>query len=114
MSVNLVKGEFGMFRLKGESVCAEEMNDLSNNSIEIISTEEKSSGGNVHVIPVKLKPDEAKRAYKYQKTMMDFAYMQYKKSKGTPKENLMKKFYNEAIVDYNTFVLQYKNELEKW
>lgn len=113
MSINLVKGELDMFRLKDESVCAEELNELSNNSIEIILTEEKGIGGNARVIPVKLKPDEAKRAYKYQKTMMNFAYTQYKKSKGTPKESLMKKFYNEAVIDYNTFVLQYKNELEK-
>ena len=113
MSINLVKGDFDMFRLKDESVCTENTNDLSNDSIEIISTEEKGIGGNARVIPVKLKPDEAKRAYKYQKIMMDFAYTQYKKSKGTPKESLMKKFYNEAVIDYNNFILQYKNELEK-
>ena len=62
-------------------------------------------------VPIRLKPNEAKKAHECQKVMLKFMKMQYEQSIGTKKEDTMRKMYNDAIVDFKEFEAQYKDEL---
>lgn len=68
-------------------------------------------GENPRIVPLKLSKEEAKRAFVYQKTLLNFAIQQYKKAKGTEKEDAMRRLYQDAVRDYNDFVSEYKEEL---
>ena len=112
MKTEILKNEPN--RIAPETDFAKRENDFSIESLEIISTEAgEQNKENSRIIPIKLKPEEARRAYEYQKTMLDFAYLQYKNSIGTPKEGSMHKLYKEALGDYNFFVAVYEEDLSR-
>lgn len=62
-------------------------------------------------VPIKLKPEEAKKVQACQEVMLNFALVQYQKSKGTDKEEMMRIMYNDAVIDYKNFMAQHKDEL---
>ncbi len=66
---------------------------------------------NSRFIPIKLTPNEAKKMLFCQRTMLEFARMQYQKSIGTDKEEIMLSMYNDSIRDYEAFIDCYKYEL---
>lgn len=111
MKAQLIKNEPN--RICIEADFAPKKKEIAPDLIEIISMEdnEDSKKENSRIIPIKLKPEEARRAFEYQKTMLNFAYLQYQKSIGTKKESSMQKLYKEALGDYNFFVAVYKEEL---
>ena len=98
-------------RIESEADFDPNEKDFYSKNVELISMEDNESSENSRIIPIKLKPEEAKRAHEYQKTMLNFAYLQYRKSIGTKKEAAMQKLYKEALGDYNFFVSIYKEEL---
>ncbi len=95
-----------------EADFAQKETEFFPDNIEILSLENNEQNvENSHILPIKLKPNEARRAHEYQKTMLNFAYLQYKKSVGTSKESAMQKMYQEALQDYNLFLCIYEKEL---
>lgn len=109
MKTQLVKNEPNRIELEADFAPKEK--EFSADTIEFIAMEANENKENSRILPIKLKPEEAKRAYEYQKTMLNFAYLQYKRSIGTKKEASMQKMYKEALGDYNFFVNAYKEEL---
>lgn len=109
MKTQLVKNEPNRIELEADFAPKEK--EFSPDTIEFIAMEANENKENSRILPIKLKPEEAKRAHEYQKTMLSFAYLQYKRSVGTKKEASMQKMYKEALGDYDFFVTVYKEEL---
>ena len=63
------------------------------------------------IVHIRLKPDEAKKAHECQKVMLQFMKAQYNQSIGTEKEEMMRKMYNDALIDFEDVEAQYKDEL---
>ena len=110
MKVNLVKNEPNRIETKADFAPLKEEVSIENIEMLTVSSEDEKREKS-RIIPIKLRPEEAKRAHEYQKTMLNFAYLQYKRSVGTKKEASMQKMYKEALGDYNFFVTVYKEEL---
>lgn len=89
----------------GDFISEAERKEMSDNSSQ--------KGEDPRIIPVKLTADEAKRAFAYQKTLLAYMVEQYKKVKGTEKEDVMRKLYEDSVRDYNNFISEYKEELSK-
>lgn len=110
MKVNLVKNEPNRIETKADFAPLKEEVSIENIEMLTVSSEEEKREKS-RIIPIKLRPEEAKRAYEYQKTMLNFAYLQYKKSIGTKQESSMQKLYKEALGDYNFFVSVYEEDI---
>jgi len=108
MSTNFAKGKLSNLVLKNESKPTVEKIDYAN--LNFISINNNNSS---REISVKLSEDEVRRGYEYQKIMLNFAYVQYKKSEQKENHEQMKRFYNEALADYNIFREKYKDIIEK-
>ncbi len=94
-----------------ENSVNENKEDFSADSIEFLSVSQSDVENSSEFVPVKLKPEEAKRIYEYQKAMLTFALSEYKKSIGTSKEAIMGKMYKDAIYDYKLFESHHKDNL---
>ena len=89
MKTQLVKNEPNRMELEADFAPKEK--EFSPNTIEFIAMEANENKENSRILPIKLKPEEAKRAHEYQKTMLNFAYLQYKRSVGTKKKRQCRK-----------------------
>ncbi len=85
--------------------------EIKRNGFEFINQNSANNMKNSRFVPIKLTREEILRAHEYQKTMLNFVFMRYKASIGTPEEEFMKKFYNDALVDYDDFVALYRDDL---
>ncbi len=93
------------YKILTETMFAEKFCEDNFKNIEYITEKQPS------VVPLRLNPDEIRRAYKYQKAMLDYMLVQYQNSIGTKDEKQMEKLYNDSVIDFNDFVKKYEDEL---
>lgn len=88
------------------------LNEIKNDAIEFISGEGAAKNKeNSRFIPIKLTKEEVQKAHECQKVMLNFVFRQYQNSMGTEKEAAMQKLYNDALIDYDDFVAQHKDQI---
>lgn len=78
---------------------------------EFVNQKKPNRDKKTRFIPIKLTKKEILKAHECQKVMLNFAFRKYKESIGTENEISAKRFYNDALIDYDSFVTMYKKEL---